>query len=447
MSGRTFIDATESRVPTTNSEEGDDRRVSDTVDGIVRQHKRNSGVSHTTEAAPVTEGRNDYESRRKAQDQAFKEVKQVLHPPARPPTPADILPQISDHDITTNFGGWIGPSTELETSTLFTQLPPPRPSPEYSVRPGLPLPPHVIENLRVSVTGFPDTMLLTSSLSIETIRAYAKKLRLPENSLDLSPLSPTGTVGSASSRWKRSVGRATSRATASPLPPSEPDNLGLTRTTSSTARSAPGWSCIKRVFPCGSDYRCEALYAHLLAYNYIATICGHDVVPLTLPVPSPVRPGTVPVHVRCASTSADMLARTEPDFFPVVPKKAAHLLGIGAGSGSTTSLVRTASLKGVGRVRGLLKRGRGGRDEVDLEALGGKTGARPGNEMALREVMTGLVKCVAALVRLLKRSAYVAPTAGEESDDEEEDDDVAALDMHMFRALCELVRAEEEMAE
>jgi hypothetical protein len=143
-----------------------------------------------------------------------------------------------------------------------------------------------------------------------------------------------------------------------------------------------------------------------------------------------------------------MLARTEPDFFPVVPKKAAHLLGIGAGSGSATNLVRTASLKSVGRVRGLLKRGRGIRDEVDIEALGGKTGAKPGNEVALREVMTGLVKCVAALVRFLKNSESVRSTAGEGGDDDEEDDDeVVTLDMHMFRALCELVRAEEEMAE
>lgn len=448
MSGRTFIDATASRLPAPNSEEGDESRAVDTIDDVVRQHKQDSRVRQAAEAEPTTEGRNDYEGRRKAQDQAFKEVKQILHPPARPLSPIDVSEEISDHDITTNFAGWIGPSTKPETPSLFTQLPPPGPGPEHTVRPGLPLPPHVIENLRVSVTGFPDTMLLISSLSIETIRAYAKKLRRPENSLDLSPLSPVGTVGSTSSRWKRSMGRTTSRAIASPLPPSEPNDLTLTRTTSSTTRPGPSWFCIKRVFPSGSDYRCEALYAHLLAYNYIATICGHDVVPLTLPVPSPVRRGTAPVHVRCASTSAEMLARTEPDFFPVVPKKAAHLLGIGAGSGSTTNLVRTASLKSVGRVRGFLKRGRGIRDEVDFETLGGKTGAKPGNEVALREVMTGLVKCVAALVRFLKSSESVRSSAGEEGDDDEEDDDdVVGLDMHMFRALCELVRAEEEMAE
>ncbi|EAQ89613.1 hypothetical protein CHGG_06232 [Chaetomium globosum CBS 148.51] len=37
--------------------------------------------------------------------------------------------------------------------------------------PGIPLPPEVIESLRVSIACFPETMLLTSSLSIETIRA------------------------------------------------------------------------------------------------------------------------------------------------------------------------------------------------------------------------------------------------------------------------------------
>lgn len=444
MSGRTFIDATTSRVPAPDTDEGDGSKVDNTSDDSNKQCKQDSSVP---EAGLTTEARDDHESRRKAQDQAFKEVKQIIHPSGRPLSPPNVSQEIFNQDVTAALAGWTGPGTELETPTLFTQLPPPPGlGPEQSVRPGLPLPPHVLENLRVSVKGFPDTMLLTSSLSIETIRTYAKKLRRPENSLDLSPLSPVGTVGSTSSRWKRSMGRTASRTTLNPLPPVDPNDLNLTRT-SSTTRSSPSWSCIKRVFPSGSDYRCEALYAHLLAYNYLATICGHDVVPLTLPVPSPVRRGTAPVHVRCASLSAEMLARTEPDFFPVVPKKAAHLLGIGAGSDAPRNMVRTASLKSVGGVRSLLKRGRRGRDEVDIETLAGKPGGKPGNEVALREIMTGLVKCIAALVRLLKNAASVESGAGDEIGEEEEGDDVAQLDMHMFRALCELVRAEEEMAE
>ncbi|KAF7552753.1 hypothetical protein G7046_g7324 [Stylonectria norvegica] len=40
----------------------------------------------------------------------------------------------------------------------------------------VPLPPDVIETLRVSIACFPETMLLTSSLTVETIRAYSRKV-------------------------------------------------------------------------------------------------------------------------------------------------------------------------------------------------------------------------------------------------------------------------------
>lgn len=43
----------------------------------------------------------------------------------------------------------------------------------------VPLPPDAIETLRVSVVCFPETILLTSSLTVETIRSYSKKMRHP----------------------------------------------------------------------------------------------------------------------------------------------------------------------------------------------------------------------------------------------------------------------------
>lgn len=90
-------------------------------------------------------------------------------------------------------------------------------------------------------------------------------------------------------------------------------------------------------------------------------------------------------------------------------------------------------------------------DEEELkEALGGRAvdaSLRPGNhEVALREVQIGLVRCVACLVHVLKKSGVASIARSEEGDDDD-DGGVAVVDPFFFRALCELVRAEEEVAE
>src|SRR5690606_16600107 len=65
--------------------------------------------------------------------------------------------------------------------------------------PGIPLPPDVVDNIRVSITCFPDTMLLTSSLSIDTIRTYSRKVRTPMPDL-AKESSSTSTIQSPR-RW------------------------------------------------------------------------------------------------------------------------------------------------------------------------------------------------------------------------------------------------------
>jgi hypothetical protein len=84
-----------------------------------------------------------------------------------------------------------------------------------------------------------------------------------------------------------------------------------------------------------------------------------------------------------------------------------------------------------------------------MEALGGRAvELRPGNhEVALREVQVGLVRCVACLVHVLKKSGVASVGAGSEEEEDDEEGGVAAVDQFFFRALCELVRAEEEVAE
>ncbi|KAK3298583.1 uncharacterized protein B0H64DRAFT_298945, partial [Chaetomium fimeti] len=74
---------------------------------------------------------------------------------------------------------WVEASAETLAS-------PQRSTPYTSSAHGIPLPPEVIESLRVSISCFPETMLLTSSLSIETMRAYSKKdLTIPHKAASL----------------------------------------------------------------------------------------------------------------------------------------------------------------------------------------------------------------------------------------------------------------------
>lgn len=46
-------------------------------------------------------------------------------------------------------------------------------------------------------------------------------------------------------------------------------------------------ACFKRIFPTGSDYMCDALYAHILAFNYISLLCSQEFAPAQLSESSP----------------------------------------------------------------------------------------------------------------------------------------------------------------
>ncbi|ODA83052.1 hypothetical protein RJ55_01561 [Drechmeria coniospora] len=114
----------------------------------------------------------------------------------------------------------------------------------------VPLPPDTMETLRVSISCFPETMLLSSSLTVDTIRTYSKKARQPE-------LRET----SRRSLWRKVVRRPESR-------------LDLA--------SGRPWEPLKNVFGCCSDYVCDALYAHIVAYNYVCVLAnssGDDEIP------------------------------------------------------------------------------------------------------------------------------------------------------------------------
>ncbi|KAL1843273.1 hypothetical protein VTJ49DRAFT_2382 [Mycothermus thermophilus] len=169
--------------------------------------------------------------------------------------------------------------------------------PTSSPLPSLPLPPDVIESLRVSISCFPETMLLTSSLSIETIRAYSKKVRrrTPIDGQFQNVDSDAGSVSSSSSQqqsrrwnmggWLGHARRGSNMSTDKEQQARQrPSAIRLTRSLSNAkisrllrstgadlvaSTTRPPWAPIANVFPSAPARLCDALYAHLLAYNYL----------------------------------------------------------------------------------------------------------------------------------------------------------------------------------
>ncbi|KAJ3472288.1 hypothetical protein NLG97_g11116 [Lecanicillium saksenae] len=125
---------------------------------------------------------------------------------ARPPAPILESPPMSEgypsdgeseenSSVLDDDASWRGPETNYSRPT-----PPASPPRHYvtlanSAKPYVPnfgcdelsrvvpLPPDVVETLRVSTACFPETILLSSSLTIDTIRSYSKKMRHPEADL------------------------------------------------------------------------------------------------------------------------------------------------------------------------------------------------------------------------------------------------------------------------
>lgn len=254
----------------------------------------------------------------------------------------------------------------------------------FGVAAGLPLPQSVLNTLKISTLYFPDTMLLSSSLSIETIRTYARKLRQPpqiftggpgglsEGGINRSPSpwspppSPPEHHGSKKWYWpihrKGSVrGHHTdSRAQGtwtisghntsgggpkhfdSPTQSSGAHQINAPagrvadvhiaainggKDSALTESSSPGlvssscpplqppnWIPLKNIFRGASDYLCDALYAHVVAYNYISCLCGRGVKLSEAEGSSSSGPG------QGATVTAFETGR--------IPRKAATLLGL-----------------------------------------------------------------------------------------------------------------------
>lgn len=238
----------------------------------------------------------------------------------------------------------------------------------------------VLDNLRVSVVNFPDTMLLTSSYTVEVIRSYLRKVKRndvtpericvePSPPLIESPVSPKmRSMGRKASlgnlRLMSSLrGKLTSRFGHSPTSPSFLENgenyWPSTQdrgppTRSNTPPSLTGHTLhetrevmLRRIFPQGTNYLLDALYAHFLVYNYIDSLCdGHPHLHQNVDTPDLRTKSTQNFVLPPGVTSLadlqcqpDVSATVIADFKAgikhiksksVVPTKAAATLGIGS---------------------------------------------------------------------------------------------------------------------
>lgn len=273
----------------------------------------------------------------------------------------------------------------------------------------VPLPPDIIETLRVSIACFPETMLLSSSLTIETIRAYSKKVRHPstdacrESMGNMSPHHPQRSL------WKKVV--STGRESISTcLHRAHLHHDGITgeETSYEPVVCPSAWVPLRHVFGTCSDYICDALYAHIVAYNYM----------------SRVPRGQSTTTQRVSTSSSKRVPNDD------IPKKAASLLGL-------DSPQRPAQpTHNVGRIAKKFS--------TPLTSLGfgkddmaGTSSAAQDN--ATRNIEAGLLRCIMRLIATARMMAEEG--RGEESLMEVE---AQNLDMIFVRSLCEIVRISEE---
>ncbi|KAL8417220.1 hypothetical protein RB596_007369 [Gaeumannomyces avenae] len=282
---------------------------------------------------------------------------------------------------------WDGPAdvdVSLDPTVGMAFASPLRSAPDMGApAPPIPLPPDVIETLMVSTACFPETMLLCSSLSIETIRAYSRKLRRlnsPENAEARSLLLATPSLSSASlptctqsptwphKRWrlanilprKSSVSLGSHHEGSSfqfrhdrhgqhhhALRGDLPTNKKPARTHYQGSLVCPDFARFRTVFPGAADYLCDALYAHIVAYNYIVLLCdaaaaaalaNMATAPDHYPRPSFSSSPSSPLRRGSATSSSSSGGGGGNDESNRrIPKKAAHLLGLQQGAAGSTA--------------------------------------------------------------------------------------------------------------
>ncbi|CAH0016736.1 unnamed protein product [Clonostachys rhizophaga] len=279
----------------------------------------------------------------------------------------------------------------------------------------IPLPPNIVETLRVSIACFPETMLLTSSLTIETIRVYSRKVRQPSIEL-VNNLAPDPPVENPrKSLWKRVVtykrGASTSPRDRTRSPSPTEQSLKSPSSSSLPPPSPKTWLPLKSVFGCCSDYICEALWAHIVAYNYISALI-------------PRAPHQAKSNRHRSSTSND----SQKD---EIPKKAASILGLAASQGGSIPSIERPTLN---------KLRTSSSWTLNKEGMVAEQSSRAAsNENTTREIQTGLMRCI---VRLIATAQLMSED--NKADEKIVEMETRGVDMLFTRSLCEIVRMSEE---
>ncbi|KAI1430514.1 hypothetical protein GGR50DRAFT_690421 [Xylaria sp. CBS 124048] len=332
------------------------------------------------------------------------------------------------------------------------------------------LPSNIEETIKLYVTNFPDPMLMCTSLLIDSVRNLSHRIRYNNDGLRSDTLTVPGEQPQRHkiSKWKWLGSSAQEQ---------EQPDPALTYVT-------PEWAVMRKIFPHGSDDLCEALYAYILVYNYISSLC------VRFPCPPELSRPTTPWAIRRPSTSRSTNGPDPGLFGPgplqrpscdanIVPLKAASVLGLG-----DEDIPNTPALLGVPRpssrasvrastfanLRGMFFGGgsQGQQRGENKDALAttrpttpamsqhnlsrpvtpaaGGSAVRPvtptaprGPESAkqLAELRHGLAMCCARLTVTLHRAN---PSVTKHKADKH-----YKVDPSFMRSLCEIVRSSEEM--
>jgi len=314
--------------------------------------------------------------------------------------------------------------------------------------------PDVFYRLEASVNGFPDTMLSTRALPIDIIRSLPKNRTFSttfsstSSSLAVALEQPDAAPTTSSSKWNLSLRKRDNN----PPPPPTPSS---SHPASSLPTKPTPASIIQRVFPSGNALHCDSLYAHLVAYIYITSLCGPDGF-LSGNDPSCMSPPTTAL-LPATRKSRNLMHRptreSSSSAAVAIPRKASMLLGMdkGAAPSSSLSAQQQQQPHGLGKVRSLFRgKGKGEEGKMVPAKVGTSGRSRPVTERDVREVQVGLLRCIRNLVAKLRTTAG----SGREGEGgggvlREDDLDVDAegwkgLDPFLLRALVEIVRGEEE---
>ncbi|KAK3330611.1 hypothetical protein B0H66DRAFT_466211 [Apodospora peruviana] len=338
---------------------------------------------------------------------------------------------------------WIGNIHGRFDSGMGHYAPGPSNIPRSKSLGGIPLPPEVIDSLRISLSCFPETMLLSSSLSIETVRAYSRKLRhqvcinphdINHSEDNRSLFSFSGHSTKRQNRWnlqklipshwakqQHHQGHYRRSSNGSDLARDEPEAPAI----------ASNWVPIKNIFPAGSDYLCDALYAHIVAYNYLNTL-----------YPLPVAQSSRTTFPGSSDGSSGVVKSHQlGDNNHKVPKKAASVLGMQS-SDAAPAHQYPDSMSSLGRIQSRrFRRHVHGTDwGLIRSASGGSNNSGGGVEMAvIRDLQAGLERCINQLVKTLEQESL-----SEQSEPVRPRDSTRGVDSFLLRALFEVVHVAED---